>query len=825
LARPLAKVLCQNCITMLKNYFKTAFRNLIRTRVFAIINILGLVLGITGAIVIYKVVDFEKSFDQYHTNAEDVYRLFIHYSDGQIISNNPSIMHPLGPDLQLKQPDWDVSRIHWYYNALFKITNPQVEEKLLRVENGMAFVEQPFFNMFDFDFVAGDEKHLVDEPNTVAMSVSAADKLFGTNGSGYQDLIGRTFQFENQLTIKITGIYNDPPKNTDYGLDYLFFYEGAKLYPYSGGLTSWGTRNGSTRTLIKLPKGVTYETGNQQMLSYSDEYMKRAGYRLPEGAEAYISIQPLSDIHLNEDNGFGRIESSALDTMIIIAVILILIASINFINLATAQSVKRAKEIGIRKVLGGGKKQLVLQFLGEVFLITVLAVVLSLGLSEALLMKLEPFLGYSLGLNLLSNPNTIIFLFLLVITVTLLSGLYPSMVLSAYKPSEAIKSKALSSKKSKSSFSLRRGLVVFQFFFSQLLIIGTVVVMSQMDFMANKDVGFNTEGIVTFSIPDRDEEKLNLFKSRIQNIAGVEEVSYFIATPGAAGTNNTDAIKDPRNAENDKIVANRKNVDPYYGELWGLELLAGEFYKNETPDDQTVINRELAEQLGFENPQDALGQKYVTSWGSTFTIKGVVENFHNRSMHSGIEPLYMLKGQSQYFRAGVQINATDNQIVVDEVGEIWEEVFTDDVFEYSFMTEAIAQQYDTEYRVSELFQTFAFVAIFICCLGLYGLISFMANQKVKEIGIRKVLGASVQSIMLIFTKEVLVLITIAFILAAPLAYLGMTEWLSSFTYRVDLGVKIFVIGAISTLGIAAVTVLSRAMKAAVANPINSLRDE
>lgn len=825
MARPLARKDCQNQIAMLKNYFKTAFRNLIRNRSFAIINILGLVLGVTGAIVIYKVVAFEKSFDTYHTNAADVYRIYLHYNDGNSNSDHPAVMHPLGPALQVKQPDWEISRIHWYYNGLFKITNPQGEVKLLKEERGMAFVEQPFFNMFDFDLVAGDGEHLVDEPNTVAMSVSSADKLFGTNGSGYQDLIGRTFEFENQLTVKITGIYNDPPKNTDYGLDYLFFYEGAKIYPYANGLTSWGTRNGSTRTLVKVPAGVTFETAYQQMNGHSDEFIKQSGYQLPDEVEVYFGLQPLSDIHLNPDNGYGRLDASVLDTLVIIAIILIVIASINFINLATAQSVKRAKEIGIRKVLGGSKAQLVFQFLGEVFLITLLAVLLSLGLSEALLMKLEPFLGYSLGLNLLESPQTILFLIGIIIAVTLLSGLYPSMVLSAYKPSDAIKSSSLTSKSSRSGFSLRRGLVVFQFFVSQVLIIGTVVVMSQMNFMASKEVGFKTDGVVTFSVPDQNEEKTALLKSRMQGIAGVKDISFFIASPGAASTNNTDAIIDPKNAENDKIVANRKNVDPSYAELWDLELLAGEFYKKETPQAQVVINRAFSDLLGFEEPQNALGQRFETNWGRSFMIKGVVENFHNRSLHNEIEPLYMLKGANQYFEAGVSINATDVQIVVDEIEEVWSEVFADDVFEYSFISEAIAQQYDTELRVSELLQAFAFVAIFICCLGLYGLISFMANQKVKEIGIRKVLGASVNSILQIFSKEVFALITIAFLIAAPLSFYGMDMWLNAYTFRIDLGAKIFIIGALATLGIAGVTVTARAMKAAMANPINSLRDE
>lgn len=810
---------------MFKNYLTTAFRNLTRNKVFALINILGLVLGISGAIIIYKVVSFEHSFDQYHSSANDVYRLNLYYDIGVEQGKSASMMHPLGPALELDMPDWEVSRIHWYREGLFRITNAQGESNLLKYQGKMAFVEPEFFGMFDFDIIAGRQTGLLNEPNTVAISTALADKLFGLDGAGYQDLIGRVVGFENKLELKIESIYRKPPKNTDYGLDAAIFYEGAKIYPYANNLTAWGTRNGDTRTFIKLPKGQTQENADLILEGLSEKYLTQAGYDL-SGITAFFLVQPLASIHLDNELGMGNVDESILDSLNVIALILVLIAAINFINLATAQSVKRAKEVGIRKVLGGGKLQVILQFLGEVFVITTLAVILSLGLSEAILMKLEPFLGYSLGLNLFTQPDTILFLLGLILVVTVLSGAYPALILAGYNPIDAIRNTKLTSKTKKGGMSVRRTLVVFQFLISQVLIIGTLVVVFQMDYMTSEPMGFKTDHILTFRIPERDKEKMDLLKSRISSIAGVEDMSYFIATPGAASIDNFDGIKNPKGEEAENITASRKNVDAQYDDLFEFEFLAGKFYKANSPDDQTVINEKLSMALGFESPVDAIGERLETTYGTSFQIIGVVKDFHNRSFRSVIDPVYMHKGVGQYFEAGISYTEGANASQIsDQVNDIWTEIYSEDVYQQFFMEDSVANQYSNEKRISQLFQSLAGVAIFICFLGLYGLVSFMANQKVKEIGIRKVLGASVNNILMIFSKEVSLLVALAFIIAAPLAYYVMNMWLDSYEFRITLGAEIFTIGIFVTFFIAAFTVGSRAMAAALANPVKSLRDE
>ncbi len=811
---------------MLKNYFKTALRNIKRNRAFAILNILGLVIGISGAIIIYRIVSFENSFDQYHTDADRVNRIVFYKDNAGNISKSSSVMHPLGPAIAADFPEWEVSRIHWYWNGVFKYTNDQGVAKKLKVDYSMAFVEQPFFNMFDFDVLAGNPDGLLTEQNSIAMSASAADKIFGTDGSGYQDLLGKTIEFENALSLILTGVYADPPENTDWGIHYLMSYEGARIYPYANGLTNWGTQNGATRTFVKYSESETLEGAQARLIEASENYLYNGGYRFDDDQDFHFTLQPVTKIHLDEELGTGRMDTSVLRGLSILAVILVLTAAINFINLATAQSVKRAKEIGIRKVLGSAKIQLVVQFLGEVFLITSAAIILSLGLSEGILLKLEPFLGYQLSLDLFQSTSIYVFLLALAVGVTLLAGAYPAMVLSGFTPLNALRSSKLSSRVSKSSLSIRRALVIFQFFISQTLIIGTLVVLFQMNFMINEPLGFKTEGILTFNIPEISEEKVDLLRSRVSGISGVEDLSFFIATPGAANTNNLDRILDPRGDENDVFAANRKNVDENYADLFNLELVAGEFIKDDSPEDHVAVNEKLVQYLGIENSVDAVGTRFETNWGMSYLITGVVKDFHNQSFRSTIDPVYFLPGSTQYFEGGVGINTNgDYQQVIDQIEKVWTETYPESMFSHVFVDDRVKGQYETEQRIAELFEGFAAMAVLICCLGLYGLVSFMANQKVKEIGIRKVLGASIGSILRIFSKEVMILVGLAFLISAPLSYYVMNFWLNDYAYRIDLGAKVFILGAIATSLIAAVTVGTKAVKAASANPVNSLKDE
>lgn len=809
---------------MLKNYFKTAIRNLRRNRAFAIINILGLVLGISGTVVIYRIIAFENSFDRYHQAAEQTYRInLVRDAEGDV-QRSVSVMHPLGPALRTDFPDWGISRIHWWGDGIYAVENAQGQVKKFKETLKKAFVEPDFLKMFDFNIIAGDPKNPLGDLNTMVISTTAADKLFDLNGSGYQSIIGRFVKFENKLTMQVTAVFEDAPANTDYDFHYLMFYEGAKIYPYASGLTNWRTRNGATRTWIKLPNGQTEEQAEMQLEEASKDYLANIGVT---DDQTFFALEPLTSIHLDEETGNGdMINEGVIRVLKVIALILVITAVINFINLATAQSVKRAKEIGIRKVLGSNKGQLVLQFLGEVFLITLLSVVISLGVSEGALMQLEPILGYSLGLNLLSEPSILFFLLLIILGVTVLAGSYPAIVLANYNPVSAIKNSSLTSKTKSGGMIVRRILVVFQFWMSQTLIIGTLVVVYQLQYIQDKELGFETEGMLTFSVPDPNPEKIELLKNRLSVLPGAGEVSFYVGSPGAANSNNLDGIKDPRTDGEDTFTANRKNVDDNYGRLFDLKMLAGEFYRPESPSDYSVVNRKFTESLGFKTPDEAIGYRYETSWGAKFLITGVVEDFHNVSLRSELYPVFMMSGVNQYFEGGVKLTASnDFSSAISQVDEIWSSVFPEDVFDYQFLEDRVDAQYSGERKVSALAQVFAGLAIFIGCLGLYGLVSFMANQKVKEIGIRKVLGASIQGIIAIFSREVMILLGIAFLVAAPFGYYVMNGWLDSYAYSISLGFQVFLVAMAATVIIAAGTVGYRAFRAASVNPVQSLRDD
>ncbi len=803
---------------MVRNYFITALRSLRRNKTFAFINILGLVLGISGTVVIYRIISFEQSFDTYHQSVDQIYRMALHQESAGGINKDISVQHPLGVALRNDFPDATISRIHWYTPGIFKVSNDQDVARKLRITDEMAFVENEFFSIFDFNVLAGNPEHLLDEPNTIAISVSMANKLFDLKGDDYHSVLGKTVQFENKLTLRVTGVYQDPPKNTDFNIHALMEYQGAKIYPYAAELTSWRTRNGDARCYMKLSPNRTEEATEKELREVTPKYMSS------KTSNNYFALQPLRDIHMSEEyGGNSALDQSTISSLKMIAAILILTAVINFINLATAQSVRRAKEIGIRKVLGGRKGHVMIQFLGEVFIITCIAVVISLGISEGALMKLEPFLGNDLSLNILSEPSTALFLLILVVGVTFLAGFYPALVLSRYNPVDAIKNSTLTLQKGK-GLSLRRGLVVLQFLISQTLIIGTLVVVFQMDFMKSQPVGFQKDNILTFPIPDNKKENLDLLRSRLASMSAVEGASFYIASPGGARSNNRGSVR-YREAEGSFRV-NRKNVDGKYAQVFDLQILAGEFFKDDSPSDHAVINRKFAEKLDYVDPSEAVGQRYKTSGGKSYLIVGVVENFHNRALSAELEAIHMMNGPTQYFEAGVRISPqSDVSPIISQVEDIWNSIFTEDVFVHKFLDDNIAAEYEREERVSQLFQVFAGMAIFICCLGLYGLISFMANQKVKEIGIRKVLGATVSSIVMIFSKEVVMLVGLAFVLAAPLTYYVMDGWLSNYFYRIDIGAAIFIIGIAATAIIAMLTVGSRAFKAASANPVESLRDE
>ncbi len=512
----------------------------------------------------------------------------------------------------------------------------------------------------------------------------------------------------------------------------------------------------------------------------------------------------------------------------IIAAFLIITACINFINLTTAEAIKRSKEVGIRKSLGSTRSQLILQFLGETTLVTFFAMLLSLGFTEMSLSLLNPFLNLKLGLYFSSDVHLWAFIIGVTVGVSLLSGFYPSLIISGYKPVLALKNQI--SNKSASGFNLRRSLVVLQFVISQFFIMGTIILVSQMNYFQTQDLGFRKDAVLMIPIPENESagpddgvSKMRTLREEISRFSGVEFASLSSTPPSSGSVRGTGFYFEGQD-ESEKRDTQVKQVDGHYISLYNIALVAGANIEDYDTARGFVVNEELVRIAGVQNPQDIIGKR-MKMWGRNLPIVGVVKNFHTVSLHQPLEPTVLMNDIGGYRTLSLKINQSQLKSIISDVKTKWEAAYPEHIFDYQFLDEHIREFYEGEQKMSILLTVFTSMAIFIGCLGLFGLATFMANQKTKEIGVRKAMGASVESIVLLFSKEYVKLIVIGFLLAAPFVWFLMNKWLEGFAYKITIGPAVFIIGLAITLVIAVLTVGYRSFKAAIVNPIKSLRYE
>ncbi|MEM1405850.1 MAG: FtsX-like permease family protein, partial [Bacteroidota bacterium] len=533
-------------------------------------------------------------------------------------------------------------------------------------------------------------------------------------------------------------------------------------------------------------------------------------------------LQPMNDLHFNENwsnFNYSSVGKPEILALYIISIFLILTACVNFINLSTAVAMKRAREVGIRKVLGSTRNQLVIQFLAESLGIVLLSVLAALGLAELLIMYVNPFLDVVLDIDL-TDPLLVGSLALGTVMITLLAGFYPSIILSKFKPVLALKN--LITAKHSGKISLRKGLVVFQFFVSQVFVIGTIVVLWQIEYIQKLDLGYKPDAVINVRIPEEDAEKKKTLRNEISRIVGVENVSITFSNPtsGSVSVSNFKVEDDP-----DDFYSAMKYVDEHYIDTYGIELIAG---RNILPSDtlrEVIVNEKLLNYINHQgDPQDALG-KQLRVWGLNVPIVGVVKDFHSQSLHGELTPIMMFSNLDAYRIVGIKVGLENFESANAQIKDIWKTLYPEFDYDYDFLTTDLAKVYDEERKMAKIFTSFSIVAIIIGCLGLFGLASFMVNQKVKEIGVRKVLGATVSGIIGMFSWSFFKLISLAFIFASPAAWLAMREWLSTYEYRIDMGPVIFISGLGITLILAVLTVGFKSVRAATASPIDSLRDE
>ncbi|MBN1822231.1 MAG: ABC transporter permease, partial [Prolixibacteraceae bacterium] len=766
---------------MYSNFFKVVLRILFRNRVFSAINILGLAVGIGCGLVIYKIVSYEKSFDTYHQNYSHIYRLINQYNlPKEGLTYFAGQVHPLAG--AIRNDFTGVNAAMTFYAESGQVSveteNGTIDQYL--EETGLAYAEPQLFEIFDFKFLAGNSSIAISNTGNVVLSSSLAQKYFKLNSKNVGNALGKTIKINNAATFMVTGIFADLPGNTDLPFKLVAGYrDQTASNPYFNNGSDWNEYNSATNCFVLLPQQMAIADFNNQL----DLFYKK--YNVNESAleQKYI-MQSLSEVHSGNCENYNNRQVSNRSLFILgaIGLFLIIIASINFINLSTAQASKRFKEIGVMKISGVNKRQLVFHFMGETILITGIAALIGLFIAYLLFGYLEEIIGYRLYLDLLKNPNSLIFLVSTVLIVGLLSGFYPSLILSRVKPIGILKN-SISVNKS-DSVSVRKLLVVAQFVISIVLITGTLVMHKQMQFFLNKDLGFSKEAILLAPLPDASTNKLEALKSNLLKNSDVEQVSFATRSP-LADWRVGNPINHPK-LEKDLYSGNLKTIDENYLDLYDIKLIAGENVPVEKFTGDAVVNRKLTELLGFKDPNNAIGELFTYGRGELeFRITGVVEDFHAESLQQEMDNVIMSNLPFNIQEMAVKINPAVMSLsgynnTIKKIEEDWNQIFPDDIFDYKFFDQFISGLYIEEQKTFSLIELFAVIAIIIACLGLYGLITFTASQKNKEIGIRKVNGAKISEILAFLNIGFLKSVGIAFLIATPLAYLIMNKWLENF---------------------------------------------
>ncbi|HXL56191.1 MAG TPA: FtsX-like permease family protein, partial [Chitinophagaceae bacterium] len=691
--------------------------------------------------------------------------------------------------------------------------------KKFKEENGVFFTEPSFFKIFDFPLLAGSYASLKDL-NNVLLSKETAEKYFGD----WKTAMGKPIKLKSYSTdvLKVSGILATIPANTDFQLKLVVAYGTGFTGTYFAKSSDWDGTTSDFGCYILLLPNTSVDNFNKQLRAYSRKVES------PENKDSHI-IQPLSAVHYDTQTGDysnKTIGHELINALWLIAAFILLIACVNFINLSTAQAVNRAKEVGVRKVLGSNKWQLKIQFITETFFIVTSAVLLAMIISVVALPAVNKILELSLSFNMLNNSAIILFLFTVTIVVTALAGFYPSIVLSRFNPVNALKSKpAVNTTK---GISLRRGLVVFQFIIAQALIIGTLIIVKQMNYFINQPLGFDKNAIanVPFPADSIGISKLDYLKKQLLSVNGVQTVSFSSNTPVEDDNDMWSSFKFNHAIKETDFYAISKFADNEYVPAYKLALIAGRNLQRSDTAREFLVNESLMKSLGIKNPEEILN-KEISLWGDQMkgTVVGVLKDFNDRSFRRDLAPLLITTFNRMYNQAGIKLSTTNISSMMQTVKKIWEQTFPDFVFEYKFLDDKVESFYKQENQLSQLYKIFAAIAIFLSCLGLYGLASFMAVQRIKEVCIRKVLGATAGNIVYLFSKEFIILIAIAFAIATPIAWYYMHKWLQDYPYRINMSWWIFIIGGAASIIIALATVSFQAIKAAIANPVESLRTE
>jgi putative ABC transport system permease protein len=807
---------------MLKRIIRSAAKNKAHTS----INISGLAISIAACLLLFTVVRYELSYDKFQDDYKNIYRVVRTEKDADGIDYGSGIPFPARDALRTDFPQLTTGTLFAAFGS--QVTVPPVNEangsgeKFIE-ETGFFFSDPQFFQVFRYDWLEGSPA-VLEEPNVTVLTKKMAAKYFGD----WRNAIGKALKFNYAMqrvnytaTVKVAGVLEDVPGNSDFPLSIVTSFQtlkanmGPRTFP-----SSWGSVTSNFQLFTLLPANVSPDEVNAQLVQFSKKH-----YPGNDDLASLNFLQPLGELHFDNryDNFGDHITSrSTIWTLSLIGIFIIVMACINFINLSTAQAVRRSKEIGIRKVLGSDRLQLFGQVMGETAFIVGLAIVLAIVIAWLCMPLLKHIAPIQETLSLF-NPQTIVFAAGTMVLVTLFSGIYPALILSGFRPVLALKNKITSA--TIGGISLRRGLVVTQFAISQVLIAGTIVAISQMNYVRNADIGYNKDAIYVMNVNADSivRGQSESFKEKLLQTPGVQSVSFSSEAPSSDNASSTNFSFDHKPEENFDLY--RKFADEDYFTTYGLQMVAGRgFEKNDTTS-EVVLNEMLVHRLGIKNPADIIGKEIRMGGAPWKTIVGVVKDFNANSLREEIRPLLIAPRKDRYAVFGVKLRSADLAKTQAAIQSVWNDHFPSYAYRGAYLDENIARFYRQEEQLSLLYKIFAGIAIFISCLGLYGLVSFMAVQRVKETGIRKVLGASVKDIVYLFSKEFTILVMVGFLIAIPVSYYMMNNWLQDFAFRIRISAGMFLVVIVLSVIIAWITVGYISVKAALANPIKSLKTE
>jgi putative ABC transport system permease protein len=824
-------ILSENKTTrlMFRNYFTIAFRNLRKHSFYTLINVAGLAIGIASCLIITLFIVNETSYDKHFPNADRVYRI-----NSEILFNgnhhNLAVMPaPAAETFKHDFPEVEASvRFRERGWRRIKRTVDNIKEQYT------IYGSQGMFEVFGIKLLEGNVSNALTEPNTMVISKSSADKYFPNESP-----VGQTLIVDNTEHYKVTGVFADFPVNTHFKFDFVFSMEGLE----EAKADNWLSNNFNTYILLKegatpqdleakFPKMIDTYIGPQVKALFGEDFsMEKFA---ASGNKLVYTLMPLTDIHLHSDLTAELGANGDITYVYLfgaIALFILGIACINFMNLSTARSANRAKEVGVRKVLGSLRSHLIRQFLMESSLLSVFSFILAVGLAFALMPAFNSMAGMSLNLPF-DAPMFYIVLFGAALVIGLLAGLYPSMFLSAFKPVNVLKGKVALGMK---SGAVRSSLVVLQFMISIFLVVGTITVQKQLAFIQNKKLGFKKDQILVLHNTEILDSKQEVLKNELLKSSKIKNVSTsgFLPIAGWGRNNNSFWPEGTQPSQDNMISMQNWFVDHDYVPTLDMKIVQGRNFSREFPSDSTavILNQTAVKRFGFKDPIGEKIQTFPFNDGKlemdnmlTYTVVGVVEDFHFESLKENITPLALLLGQSGWSMP-IRFQSADTKEVIDYVETSWKAVAPGQPFEYTFLDEAFGRMYSSEQRVGKVLGVFASLAIIIACLGLFALTSFTAEQRTKEIGIRKVMGASVSSIVLLLSKEFGKLIVIAFLLAAPLSWFAVDSWLENYTYKTEIGIFVYVIAGVAAFLLAWLTMGYQSIKAARNNPVTSLRSE